>query len=196
MNRLDRVVVPTRLMEELLVANGLNPDKAVFSRFGIRTQPHEPHRPDVAGKLRIGFIGGLSEHKGAHLLIAAVKRLRSLVALELRIYGRTDLNPAYFKKLQKLADGDQRIHFCGTFPNEKIGRYLPNSMFWSFLQSGTKIRPWSYTPRRRQGARLSPRIWAGWPRWSSMRKMVCCSKQGMWLAYQMRSSGLQATGRY
>ena len=122
MNRLDSVVVPTRLMEELLVANGLNSDKAVYSRFGIRTQPHEPHRPDVAGKLRIGFIGGLSEHKGAHLLIAAVKRLRSLLGLELRIYGRTDQYPAYFEKLLKIADGDQRIHFCGTFPNERIGQ--------------------------------------------------------------------------
>lgn len=122
MNRLDRVVVPTRLMEELLVMNGLNPDKVVYSRFGIPMLPRETHRSDVAGKLRIGFIGGLSEHKGAHLLIAAVRRLSTLVALELRIYGRTDLNPAYFDKLQRLSDGDQRIHFCGTFPNEFIGK--------------------------------------------------------------------------
>ncbi len=122
MNKLDRVVVPTRLMEEMLVINGLNPDKVVYSRFGIRTLPREIHRSDVAGKLRIGFIGGLSEHKGAHLLIAAIRRLPTLVALELRVYGRSDLNPAYFEKLQLIADADQRIHFCETFPNEIIGK--------------------------------------------------------------------------
>jgi len=121
MNRLDRVVVPTRLMEELLVANGLNPGKVVYSRFGIRAQGRELHRPDAAGKLRIGFIGGLSEHKGAHLLISAVSRLRSLSKLELRIYGRTDLYPAYFERLRRLANGDERIHFCGTFENVLIG---------------------------------------------------------------------------
>lgn len=122
MNQLDRIIVPTRLMEKLLVTNGLNQGKVVFSRFGIRSLPRETHRADVAGKLRIGFIGGLSEHKGAHLLIAAVRRLSSLVALELSIYGRTDLNPAYFERLQRLTGGDQRIHFCETFPNEFIGK--------------------------------------------------------------------------
>lgn len=122
MNRLDRVVVPTRLMEELLVANGLHPDKVVHSRFGIRPQPHESHRPDAAGRVRIGFIGGLSEHKGTHLLISAVTRLQSLAQLELRIYGRTDLYPAYFEKLRSLADGDERIHFRGTFENDLIGQ--------------------------------------------------------------------------
>lgn len=124
MNRLDRVIVPTRLMEALLVANGLNEDKVVFSRFGIRPLPREAHCSNAEGKLRIGFIGGLSEHKGAHLLIAAVRRLSTLVALELRIYGRTDLNPAYLERLQKLSDGDQRIRFCGTFPNDSIGKIL------------------------------------------------------------------------
>ena len=122
MNKLDRVIVPTRLMQEMLVTNGLNPDKVVFSRFGIRPTTPEVHEPDVAGKIRIGFIGGLSEHKGAHLLISAARLLPETVSLELKIYGRTDLYPAYFEKLLRLADADQRIRFCGVFPNEKIGK--------------------------------------------------------------------------
>lgn len=122
MNSLDRVIVPTSLMEDMLVTNGLNPEKVVYSQFGIRSLPTEPRYPDPAGRLRIGFIGGLSEHKGAHLLIAAVRRLSTLAALELRVYGRVDLNPAYFEKLQRLADADQRILFCETFPNDVIGK--------------------------------------------------------------------------
>ena len=122
MNKLDRVIVPTHLMEEILVANGLRPDKVVYSRFGIFPYPPETNEQDIGGKFRIGFIGGLSEHKGTHLLISAVRRLPEIVSLELRIYGRNDLYPDYYEKLLRLADVDQRIRFCGTFPNEIIGK--------------------------------------------------------------------------
>lgn len=122
MNKLDRVIMPTRLMQEMLVANGLNPGKVAFNRFGIQPTEPEAHKPDPAGKIRIGFIGGLSEHKGAHLLISSVRLLQETTFLELRIYGRTDLYPDYFERLLRLADADQRIRFCGTFPNEEIGR--------------------------------------------------------------------------
>lgn len=121
MNLLDKVIVPTRLMEEILVANGLSPDKVVYSRFGLRSMTAETHEHNVSGKLRIGFIGGLSEHKGVHLLISAVRRIPE-IPLELVIYGRSDLNPEYFKNLLQLADNDPRIRFCGTFPNDLIGK--------------------------------------------------------------------------
>ncbi len=122
MNKLDRVIVPTRLMQEMLITNGLKPERVVFSRFGIRPAAHEPHEPDTDGKFRIGFIGGLSEHKGAHLLVSATQLLPDNVPLELKVYGRTDLYPAYFEKLLQLAGSDQRVRFCGVFPNEEIGK--------------------------------------------------------------------------
>ena len=122
MNRLDRVIVPTRLMEVMLVKNGLDPAKVSFSRFGIRPTNVEAHKLDAAGRIRIGFIGGLAVHKGAHLLISAVRRLPPDLPFELKIYGRNDLFPEYQAKLRQLAAGDQRIHFCGTFPNEQIGK--------------------------------------------------------------------------
>ncbi|MBZ0133667.1 MAG: glycosyltransferase family 4 protein [Rhodocyclaceae bacterium] len=123
MNKLDRVIMPTRLMQEMLVTNGLDPDKTVPSRFGIRLAKPEERHPDVEGRLRIGFIGGLSEHKGAHLLISAFRRLpdTATARLALMIYGRTDRNPKYHERLRLLAGDDQRIRFCGTFPNEQIG---------------------------------------------------------------------------
>jgi glycosyltransferase involved in cell wall biosynthesis len=122
MNKLDRVVVPTRLMEEMLVKNGLDPARISFSRFGIRPPIVEAHEPDATGNIRIGFIGGLTAHKGAHLLISAGRRLPPDLAFELKIYGRNDLAPDYRHNLQQLAAGDSRIHFCGTFPNEQIGK--------------------------------------------------------------------------
>lgn len=122
MNKLDKIIMPSRLMQEMLIANGLRPEKAVFSSFGIRSIKTEERRLDLEGRLRIGFIGGLSEHKGVHLLISAVRRLLDSTQLVLNIYGRTDLDPEYHGKLLRLAGGDQRIRFCGTFPNEQIGK--------------------------------------------------------------------------
>lgn len=124
MNMLDRVVVPTYLMDKMLVTNGLKPEKIIFSRFGISPAiaSSEAHSQDATGKLRIGFIGGLSEHKGAHLLISAVRLLPNDMLLELKIYGKSTDSPEYFEKLQRLANNDPRIHFCGTFPNDMIGK--------------------------------------------------------------------------
>lgn len=124
MNMLDRVIVPTHLMEEILVTNGLKPEKIVFSRFGISQTmaPSEAHSQDATGKLRVGFIGGLSEHKGAHLLISAIRLLPNNLSLEFKIYGKSTDYPRYFEKLKQLANADPRIHFCGTFSNDMIGK--------------------------------------------------------------------------
>lgn len=123
MNMLDRVIVPTRLMEKMLVNNGLSPEKVIFSRFGISPMvSSEAHSQDLTGKLRVGFIGGLSEHKGAHLLISAIRLLPGDLSLELRIYGKSTDYPKYYERLKQLANADPRIHFCGTFPNDMIGK--------------------------------------------------------------------------
>lgn len=124
MNMLDNVIVPTRLMEKMLVRNGLKPEKVVFSRFGISQAmvSSEAHSQDPTGKLRVGFIGGLSEHKGAHLLISAIRLLPGNMSLELKIYGKSTDYPKYYERLKQLANADPRIHFCGTFPNDMIGK--------------------------------------------------------------------------
>lgn len=120
MNMLNKVIVPTRLMEEILIGNGLNPQKVIYSRYGIDFNSSEVFLPIPAKKLRVGFIGGLSEHKGAHLLISAIRSLESL-SLDLKVYGDSQVDPKYYKKLLKLAGQDKRIRFMGTFPNETIG---------------------------------------------------------------------------
>lgn len=122
MNMLDRLIVPTRLMEKILIENGLNPGKISFRRYGMHPQSPEPHTQDVNGKLRIGFIGGISEHKGSHILIRAFRSLSTDLPMELKIYGNSGTDTHYFQSLKKLAGNDERIQFCGTFPNEIIGK--------------------------------------------------------------------------
>lgn len=120
MNLLAKMIVPTRLMEGILVAYGLAPEKVFFSRFGIDTEQIVPHvKGDVDRPLCIGFIGTLAEHKGAHLLVQAARSLPRDREWEVKIYGGV-LSPIYVEEVRRLIDGDPRIRLCGTFPNERI----------------------------------------------------------------------------
>ncbi len=98
------------------------------SRFGIDlTGFDSPPTPrGAADTLRVGFIGSLLHHKGAHILLDAVRRIPIETPLEVQVYGNPSVSPEYVKKLVELAGGDPRIHFCGTFPNEAIGEVFAN----------------------------------------------------------------------
>lgn len=121
MNMLDRVIAPTKLMGEILLENGLDARKVIYSRFGLRPAKIVPRVDHAEGKIRVGFIGGLAQHKGAHVLLNAIRSLPNLAAIEVKVYGDLDFDPQYSRSLEKLAENDERISFCGTFPNESIG---------------------------------------------------------------------------
>ena len=125
-NMADLVLAPTRLTRDLLVRNGVSPRLIHLLPYGIDTSyivaaPRSPARPAV---LRVGFIGSLAHHKGPDVLISAFKGIPHTMAAQLTIYGDPRRDPAYFSKLEELADGDQRISFQGTFETERIGWIL------------------------------------------------------------------------
>ncbi|HXI10335.1 MAG TPA: glycosyltransferase, partial [Thermodesulfobacteriota bacterium] len=122
MNRADRVLAPTRFMEKTLVRNGLDPGVVAFMPYGLNTKAFEkaPSKKR-AQRLRVGFIGSLSEHKGAHILIEAVRTLPEELPVEVKVYGDLNQFPEYTARIKKMAAGDGRIEFLGQFPNEKIG---------------------------------------------------------------------------
>lgn len=124
-NRIDRIVVPSRIMGELLTANGLDRSRIVHLPYGIVTS-RIPRALDKGRhrELRIGFIGRIQESKGLHVLIDAVLSLDPALPVKLTIHGRTDEYLSYAGKLRRLADGDPRIAFAGSFTNDKIGEIL------------------------------------------------------------------------
>ena len=74
--------------------------------------------------MRVGFVGTLAEHKGAHLLVRAVRTLPMDMPVALKIYGALDQFTDYGLMLRELAGADDRIEFCGTFPNNKVGEVM------------------------------------------------------------------------
>ena len=121
LNLIDRVLVPTRLMGETLVRHGLRADKIAFLPYGIQLPASTSIARTKSKVLRLGFIGTLYEHKGAHILLQAVRSTPGLQDLSVKIWGRQDEFPEYVARLREIAGDDARISFCGTFPNHDIG---------------------------------------------------------------------------
>lgn len=121
-NKLAKVILPTRLMGKILQENGLQEKRGIFSPFGINLQCLENiTKVEQTEVLRVGFIGTLAEHKGAHVLIDAVRLLSPDLSLEVKLYGKLNDFPDYVEKLKNSIGKDKRIKFCGTFPNSEIG---------------------------------------------------------------------------
>jgi glycosyltransferase involved in cell wall biosynthesis len=117
-----RVTVQTRLMEDILRTNGLRAPKVTFLPFGINITGLS--RKALAGpeaRLRVGFIGTLYEHKGAHILLDAVRSLPTEIPVALKIYGNESEFPEYAARLRRISANEPRIEFFGTFPNDRIG---------------------------------------------------------------------------
>ena len=67
-------------------------------------------------------MGTLLPHKGLHVLLDAVSRLKD-PRWRLRIFGAS-ADPRYDEGLRALAMGNAQIEFCGTFPNDRFGEIL------------------------------------------------------------------------
>lgn len=125
MNRTRVVLVATRFMGELLSRYGLETKRIRHVPFGIDSTRITRMSPKGSEKhLRIGFIGTLYQHKGAHVLIQAVRLLPATLPLKVSIYGDLDEFPDYAETLRALAENDGRISFCGTFPPAEIEKIL------------------------------------------------------------------------
>ena len=122
LNQINRVLVPTRVMQQTLLQHGLEPARASYCSYGIRLPERAAPEPRTSGSVVLGVIG-IGEHKGPHVLIQAVRKLPK-ADLVVRIYGRHSDFPDYVDRLKALAGDDHRIEFCGSFPNDQIGNVL------------------------------------------------------------------------
>src|SRR5262249_40038977 len=97
----DLFVAPSAALRSEFIALGLRPDRIELSDYGfVATTPLR--RPPCHGAaLRIGFVGTLVWHKGAHVLIEAVRRLSG--AFEVHLFGDVTVFPTYVERLRSLA---------------------------------------------------------------------------------------------
>jgi glycosyltransferase involved in cell wall biosynthesis len=124
LNRIDRVLAPSRLMERKLVEGGIDAERVSFLPYGIDAAGGE--RGAERGRervLRLGFIGSVAEHKGVEVAIKALRLLPAGLPVELSIHGAPGSHPAYqayYARIQALAARDPRIRLFPAFPNHEV----------------------------------------------------------------------------
>ena len=120
LNALDRIVVSSTVVRSRVEHYVKKVNRIVDIPFGIDAPPIVAKgKSDV---LRVGFIGTIGEHKGAHILTGAILSLPETMKIEARIYGDLDVFPEYSRLLNKQAYIDKRIKFCGTFQPDDINK--------------------------------------------------------------------------
>lgn len=91
--------------------------------LGLKPVPRQERERPPGAPLRILYVGILLPHKGAHVLIDAVKGLPS-DAIEVSVYGATlPFWQPYVDRLQEKAR-DLPVRFCGVYSHEQLGSIL------------------------------------------------------------------------
>jgi len=117
----DWVIAPSRFLANL-VKSYVPRERLAISPYGIDLNLFAGLTPRNAEKVfRIGFLGQITEHKGIHLLVQALKLQKTTIRpIEVEIYGDTERDLRYTRYLQKLIGDDPRITFRGRYENDRL----------------------------------------------------------------------------
>jgi glycosyltransferase involved in cell wall biosynthesis len=124
LSRAAAVVSPCRFTIGVFAAEGFDTRSWQHVPWGVDYSLH-PARPAAGdrGDLTVGFLGTLLAHKGARVLVEAVRLLEGRrIALEL--YGESFHEEGYERELRRLAAGDARIAFRGSYTHGELPRIL------------------------------------------------------------------------
>lgn len=117
---IDFAICPSNFLKGMYQQKGFAAKNMVFMRQGLKHLPEHPPQKKAANRLRVGYIGGIAQHKGVACLVDGFLKIKS-PDIELKLYGDTAKFPAFYAKLLAKAEGDERIQFMGTFNNQQIG---------------------------------------------------------------------------
>jgi glycosyltransferase involved in cell wall biosynthesis len=120
----DAVISPSRFAIDVHASQGF--DTSTWERvpWGVDYALHPDRLPAPASdRLAIGFLGSLVAHKGAHVLVEAMRLLEGR-DLELVLYGESFHEGGYEAKLRALAAGDDRIRFAGRYDHAELPHVL------------------------------------------------------------------------
>ena len=117
----DLAVAPSPSLGAEYARLGFPAGRIVVSDYGFPPFQDTPPAPGAVrasgSPLRLGFVGTLVWHKGADLLIEAVRRLPA-DAVDVRIFGDLGVFPGYVRTLEAAAAG-LPVRFMGPFDHDR-----------------------------------------------------------------------------
>ncbi|MBK7766260.1 MAG: glycosyltransferase [Sulfuritalea sp.] len=122
LNLLDRIVVPTRMMERLLIQHGVDSCRITYSAFGVDCRAAELSREIRRQAFRYAWAisGRFAPHKGCHLLIEA---LATDLPMALPISGSTDVKRTFPITCLNCAGSQPEtgeLSFLASFPTQGL----------------------------------------------------------------------------
>ena len=124
--RMDRVLMPSRLMAETFAAQGFAMGNVRLCPYGIdcagleALPPRQPWAGPREGPLRVRFIGTLSHAKGAHVLLQALDQLEPGQPLDVQIHGSLKEHPRTARLLMEMARRHPQVTFAGVFAPDEL----------------------------------------------------------------------------
>jgi glycosyltransferase involved in cell wall biosynthesis len=123
----DRVVVPSEVLAERVVAAGAHADRVTVVRNGARIAP-SPGRPHGAPPRYVVYVGALQRWQGVPTLLHALARLRDLDDLRLVVCASTP--PRTGRLLRRLAGRlgvADRVDWHHRLPHAEIAGWLAHA---------------------------------------------------------------------
>jgi glycosyltransferase involved in cell wall biosynthesis len=125
LRKASRILAPTEHMRKRLLGFGLTPEAISLLRYGVpsrRTAGRRAIEPRLGDTFRIAFVGTLAPHKGAHLIVDALRRIDD-GRVRVDLYGGG--GPLRYRdQLQRMTENDARVALCGEIEPEAIDAML------------------------------------------------------------------------
>jgi glycosyltransferase involved in cell wall biosynthesis len=126
LDEVDHVIALCGWTKEVLLRNGVPPEKVTLSRHGVCHSPERVRtslrpRAELQVPIRIAYLGRLESEKGVDLLIDAMLCLQER-QLTLDIFGLNhgSQEHPYANRLRALASRDTRIRFCPELRGHEV----------------------------------------------------------------------------
>lgn len=124
----DRIIVPSRVLEQRVVRSGADPGKVHVIRNGARVLSVEPPRPDGAPDRYLVYVGALQAWQGIETLLRAFARLRDIDELRLVICASTPPRTARaYRRLATRLEIDDRVDWHHRLPHEEVAGWLAHA---------------------------------------------------------------------
>jgi glycosyltransferase involved in cell wall biosynthesis len=121
-DQIELAVSPSAALAREYVRLGWDERRITVSDYGFTRQSPLP-RLGRRSRLTIGFVGTMAWHKGAHVLIEAVRRLRG--SFDVVIAGDPNVGPEYYARLKRAAAG-LPVRFEGAFDGSRVPEIYAN----------------------------------------------------------------------
>jgi glycosyltransferase involved in cell wall biosynthesis len=114
---MDFILTPSKSVGDIFAANGYDTTSFKVLPLGVDELKVSGLTADFPNPIRLAYIGSVLPGKGLHVLLEALKQVRSQ-RFVLDVFGRMDADPVYGRRITRLSRRDSRINLKGPFAVE------------------------------------------------------------------------------